>query len=204
MKRTIDFFFAIGSRYSYLASTQLESLEQEMGCHFDWLPIDSTALLEHRGVNPFMGSPISGQYEWGYRELDAMRWASLYGVPFREPRGRVHFDPRLLALAATAAKRLNHVVACSRALFAGMFVEAVTEFDESECARRAQGCGINPEIFRTELSSAPTAESLQATLERALLARVFGVPSFVVDGQVFWGNDRLILLRNYLSAHAGT
>ena len=171
-----------------------------MACQVTWLPLDSTSLMERRGANPFSGPPVSGQYNWAYRELDAKRWAALYGIPFREPRGRLRFDPKQLALAATAAKRLNHVVAYSHNLFAGMFVDTISEIDQTECVRRAVECGIAAEDFRVELASDSIADALDATLERALKARVFGVPSFVVDGEVFWGNDRLILLRNYLAA----
>lgn len=65
--RTVDFYYSIGSRYSYLAATQLIALEQETGCHIQWHPINSVRLIAQRGINPFQGEPISGQYEWSYR-----------------------------------------------------------------------------------------------------------------------------------------
>ena len=92
----IDFYYSIGSRYSYLASTQIEALQQETGCQIDWYPINSIRLISRRENSPFAGKP-AGQYEWTYRELDAQRWAKLYGVPYIEPRGRVEFDSELLA-----------------------------------------------------------------------------------------------------------
>ena len=198
--RDVDFYYSMGSRYSYLVSTQLASLERDTHCRLTWQPLNSVALMERRGANPFDGSPVSGQYEWSYRELDATRWAALYGVPFREPRGRVQFDPQLLALAATAAKRLGSVVAYSHALFAAMFVDPLGKIDVAECVRRAEACGIPGEAFREELGSISTAEELNAATERALAAGVFGVPSFVADAELFWGNDRLVLLRNHLAS----
>jgi 2-hydroxychromene-2-carboxylate isomerase len=198
--RNVDFYYSIGSRYSYLVSTQLASLERETPCRLTWQPLNSVALMERRGANPFNGFPVSGQYDWSYRELDAKRWAALYRVPFCEPRGRVHFDPQLLALAATAAKRLGSVVAYSHELFAAMFIDAPREIDVSECVHRAEVCGISGEAFREELASISTSEELAATTERALAAGVFGVPSFVADAELFWGNDRLVLLRNHLAS----
>ncbi|NES17520.1 MAG: hypothetical protein F6K41_00835 [Symploca sp. SIO3E6] len=47
------------------------------------------------------------------------------------------------------------------------------------------------------------ARQLDASLERALDAGVFGVPTFIVSGELFWGNDRLVLLRHYLLSHQG-
>jgi 2-hydroxychromene-2-carboxylate isomerase len=105
----IDFYYSIGSRYSYLASTQIDALKKETGCHVEWYPINSARLIAQRKSSPFEGKPVSGQYEWIYRELDAKRWAKFYGVPYLEPRGRVHFDSELLALSCTAAKCFGKV-----------------------------------------------------------------------------------------------
>ncbi len=102
MALVIDFYYGLGSRYSYLASTQLERIAAETGCRFDWHPLKSGALMDLRGGHPFHGAPASGQYEWPYRRLDAEAWAEYYGVPYREP---VDFlvDPAYLAVAASAA-----------------------------------------------------------------------------------------------------
>ena len=81
----VDFYLGLGSRYSYLAATQIERIEAAHGCRFAWKPIASGRLMDRRGANPFHMSPVSGQYEWAYREYDAKCWAAYYGVPFREP-----------------------------------------------------------------------------------------------------------------------
>ena len=122
----IDFYYSIGSRYSYLAATQIDALQQETGCEVEWHPVNSVRLIAQGERNPFAGKPASGQYEWTYRELDAQRWAKLYGVPYIEPRGRVNFDSELLALACTAAKRLGKVEQYSRLLFANMFEHSLS------------------------------------------------------------------------------
>ena len=198
---TVEFYYSLGSRYSYLASTQMASLERETGCTLEWHPINSTALYRARGVSPFEGSPVSGQYEWSFRERDARRWAALYGVPFLEPRGRVRFDPQQLALAATAGKRLGVVVPYTHVLFAAMFADSVADLGPDEFMRRAKICGMPPDLFRQGFDGSETAKEQGVTLQRALSAGVFGVPSFVVDGELFWGNDRIVLLRHYLKTH---
>src|SRR5918996_5126174 len=82
---TVDFYLGLGSRYSYLAASQVDRIEKTYNCRFVWKPIASGALMARRGGNPFRGEPLSGQYDWGYREYDAKCWASYYGIPFREP-----------------------------------------------------------------------------------------------------------------------
>src|SRR6476660_1441910 len=76
---TVDFYYSIGSRYSYLAASQIDALERDTGCHVEWHPLNSHALITGSGRNPFDGAPVSGQYDWSYRERDARRWAAFYG-----------------------------------------------------------------------------------------------------------------------------
>ena len=196
MPLTVDFYYGLGIRYSYLASTQLERIAAETGCRFDWHPLKSGALMELRGGHPFHGAPASGQYEWPYRRLDAEAWAEYYGVPYREP---VDFlvDPAYLAVAATAAKRLGAVEAYSRRLFQAIFVEgrAVAEDDLTALATEA---GLDAAAFRAQLDDPATAEMHEATLQEAHRRGAFGVPTFFVGERLFWGNDRLVLLEYFI------
>ncbi len=202
MPLAVDFYYGLGSRYSYLASTQLARIAAETGCRFDWHPLKSGALMELRGGHPFHGEPVSGQYEWPYRRLDAEAWAEYYGVPYREP---VDFlvDPACLAVAATAAKRLGAVEAYSRRLFQAIFVEggAIAEADLTGFAADA---GLDAAAFRTHLDDPATAEMHEATLQEAHRRGVFGVPTFFVGEHLFWGNDRLALVEHFVrKARAG-
>ena len=60
MALVVDFYYGLGSRYSYLASTQLERIAAETGCRFAWHPVSSGALMRLRGGRPFRGEPVSG------------------------------------------------------------------------------------------------------------------------------------------------
>jgi 2-hydroxychromene-2-carboxylate isomerase len=197
----IDFYYSIGSRYSYLASTQIAALSQETGCCVVWHPVNSVRLIAQRERSPFADKPVSGQYEWTYRELDAQRWAEFYGVPYLEPRGRVDFDSELLARACMAAQRLGQVEEYSCLLFAAMFQHSLSKIDERECTRCAETCGISAREFRAALGAEATANQLNETIDTAARAGVFGVPTFIAGGELFWGNDRIVLLRHYLNSH---
>ncbi len=197
--KTIDFYYSIGSRYSYLASTQIETLAQEFNYQVLWHPVNSVRMMDKRGVSPFAGKPVSGHTNGLiYRELDAKRWAKLYGIPYLEPRGRVQFNAELLARACTTAKYLCKVEEYSRLLFKAMFEDSLSQIDEKECVIRAEACGISKGEFQTLLTATETEKQLNSTLNRALESGVFGVPTFIVSGQLFWGNDRIILLRHHL------
>ena len=202
----IDFYYSLGSRYSYLASTQIDALQQATGCDVEWYPINSVSLIAQRQRSPFEGDPISGQYEWTYRELDAKRWAKLYGVPYIEPRGRVNFDSELLARACTAAKQLGKVAEYSHLLFVAIFQDAEfldgkalpTTITVQECIVAAEACGISARDFDAALNAQSTTDRLDRTITQALDAGIFGVPTFIAMNELFWGNDRIILLIDLL------
>lgn len=196
--KTVRFYYSVGSRYSYLASTQMAKLQRQTGCEVVWRPLHSVDLYALRGASPFEGRPVSGQYDWDYRRLDAERWADYYGVPYEEPRGAVDFDPRLLARACVAADTLGAVRPYSGSLFSAIFVESLPEIGTEQCVERAETLGLPGGDFARELGSLGMERRLTETAEEASSAGAFGVPTFVVDGRTFWGNDRLVLLRHYI------
>ena len=199
----VYFYYSVGSRYSYLASTQLDALERQTGCEVIWHPLYSVDLYRLRGANPFEGEAVSGQYDWDWRRKDAERWAAYYGVPYKEPRGAVEFDPRLLARACVAAGLLGKVRPYSRALFGAIFAESVPRIDEQECARRAEAVGLERDRFLGRLGSPEAKERLEQNARQARSAGAFGVPTFVIGSEIFWGNDRLVLVRHCLEELAG-
>ena len=199
MGRTIEFFYGIGSRYSYLAASQMERLERDTGATVRWRPLYSGLLMERRGMDPFKGAPASGQYEPAYRTRDVARWASYYGLPFHDPEWD-GLDWGRFALAAVAADQLGAVVAFTKTLYDAVFGAGVAPKTDAELARIADRSGLDGRDFLRLLDDAETRKRQDRTIDDALAAGVFGVPSFVVDGELFWGNDRLILLHHHLGA----
>jgi 2-hydroxychromene-2-carboxylate isomerase len=198
----VDFYYGLGSRYSYLASTQIEPLEADTGCRVRWRPLCSADLFHARGADPFRGPPPSGQYDRAWRRFDAECWADYYGVPFREPED-VRFEPRRLALAATSAARLGAVERFSRRLFQAIFVAGTSPLDDAACRQIASEVGLDPASFAAALDEPATTAAHEATVRAALAAGVFGVPSFVLEGRAYFGNDRLPIVRHILTRLAG-
>jgi 2-hydroxychromene-2-carboxylate isomerase len=198
--RSVQFFFGIGSRYSYLAATQLPKLAAETGARFLWRPLHSRELIARAGPDPFRAELERGQYGPAYRSRDAMRWARYYGVPYVEPVWE-GADWKALALACIAADRLGAGEAFATALFAQCFGQGSPPRDEKDLLAVAASVGLAPASLREEAESDDAAEAHRQTLSDALSARAFGVPSFLTDdGELFWGQDRLVLLRAHLLA----
>ncbi len=197
----VDFFFSPASRYSYLASTQIESLESETGCSVVWRPVHGPDIRRLRARDPFDGPALSGQYEPQYRRLDAEAWAEFYGVPFQEPR-EFHFDYRLLVRAAIAGQHLGAGPDLLRRISAAVFASGRWPLDEVLMTDLASDHGLDRRSFMTELSSENVAKALDLAAREAFERGAFGVPTFFVGSRMFWGNDRIPLLRHYLRTHA--
>lgn len=139
------------------------------------------------------------EYAWNYRELDAKRWANFYDIPYDEPRERVKFDSELLARACTAAKHFGKVEMYSQLLFAEMFHSSLPKIiDERVCIAYAEMCELSGIDFQSILFDRQTTNLLDRTIDNAFQSGIFGVPTFMASGELFWGNDRLMLLHHHL------
>ena len=194
MTAAVDFYFGPGSRYSYLASTQLARIERETGYRFRWLPLQSNLLISagHKGRDPFKGG--TGQYDWDYRKQDAAAWARHYGVEYLEPVGRLDFDPRMAALACLAGERQGAVESFSRAVMSLVFITPGERLVQEDFERAADAGGLDVGRFRNDLASESLGHDLEARVAEAGGRGTFGVPTFFLGDRMFWGNDRLVLL----------
>ena len=194
---TVDFYLGLGSRYSYLAATQLDRIESKYRCRFIWKPIASGALIGRRGGNPFHGEPVSGQYDWAYREQDARAWADFYGVPFTEPKA-FRKDPTAMALACLAADAQDALEPCCRLIHRMVFVDGL-QIDDAAIESIPDGLGIDPNRFHRDMAATETAARHERLIDEAHARGAFGVPTFFLGGRMFWGNDRLVLLEAALA-----
>jgi len=189
----VDFYLGLGSRYSYLAASQVERIEAAHNCRFVWKPLASGALMDRLGYNAFRASrPPSGQYDWGYREYDAKCWAAYYGIPFVEPR-EIRVDAAAPALACLAADGQGALVACCRLIQRLLFVEGAV-IDEAALASLPERLGIDRTAFEREYGSLRIRERHEKLIDEAHKRGAFGVPTFFLGERMFWGNDRLVLL----------
>lgn len=192
----VEFVFGLGSRYSYLASTQLAAIAARTGCRFEWVPVSSRALMAVRGRTPFAEQPTSGQYEAEYRRRDAEDWARYYGVPFVEPWPAPE-DHALMAVATRAADGQGALEAYARSLFDAVFVRHA-RIDEDVCVALARHLGLDERKYRAALADRALRARVQGDAERYAARGAFGVPTFFAAGKAFWGNDRLLLLEDWL------
>lgn len=179
-----DFFYDLGSPYSYLAATQLEGLEKRTGAAARLFPITLGGLRKSTGHQ----MPPATQLK--YMSEDTARWAKKYGVKMQIPR----------AFPASTIKALRICVAAEtegkgrqamQALFHTYWAEGadISDTQVLESALTAAGLEGTALVGRTE--DQEVKDALRRNTELALARGVFGVPTFFVGERSFWGNDRL-------------
>lgn len=196
MSRAI-YYFSTGSRYSYLSMSQIPGIEKRYGIQFTWVPVNGKRIRALRGADPFQGPPQSGQYDWDYRERDAKAWAEHYHIEFNEPRD-VEFDVELLLRAVIAAGRQQDMRPFAWALAQAVFAHQRWPLDQAVIQSVAQGCDLDVPRLLEECASGEVQDELERNCATAVAQGVFGTPTVLLDDQLFWGNDRLVLLRSAL------
>src|SRR5215210_1802010 len=191
MKR-VEFYYDLVSPYSYLAHGQIERLCEENGAELVLRPMLLGAVHKAAGIK----APIETKAKADYQARDIRRWAEYYGVPLEFP-DPFPFRTLKTMRAAMFLQERGGLEAFTREAFAlyweeGGAPKGVEEADEdgpvSFVARRM---GADPEEGLEGATRPEAKQDLKDATSEAVQRGVFGAPAFFVDGEMFWGNDRL-------------
>jgi len=186
MPRTLEFYFDYGSPYSYLADTQVEAIARRTGAALVRKPMLLGGVFKATGNS----SPAEQPAKAKWSAFDMPMWARYYGVPFqRNP----HFPVNTLALMrGAAAAQLDGVFdRYHPAMFKAMWVEGRNLNDAKEVAAVLTAAGLDAAKFASRIQEQDVKDRLKATTDEAVARGAFGAPTSFVDGQMFFGNDRL-------------
>jgi 2-hydroxychromene-2-carboxylate isomerase len=181
------FYYDLGSPYAYLAAERVNGLFAEAGAEPpEWQPILLGGLFKRFGRSSWGLGPGREQ---GMRECE--RRASAYGLaPIRWP-DRWPGDMLAAMRAATFAKEIGKTVSFSLAAFRQAFAAGRDLTDPDNVAIAAAAAEIHPRALYAALDRETVKGRLREATDRAGDLGVRGVPTVVVDGEVYWGDDRL-------------
>ena len=202
MPTSIDYYLAPQSPWTYLGHERFMRIAAEAGATVRLLPVDlGGKVFPVSGGLPLAQRPPQRQ---AYRLLELARWRDFLGLP-------LNIKPKFFPVPADDAARL--IIAVDQAdgtaaamRLTGAVLAAVwkQERDIASAATRIEllaECGLPAQ--RADEASAPEVQgTYERYSQRAIAASVFGAPSYVVDGEIFWGQDRLDFLQRRLAARA--
>ena len=183
----IDFWVSIGSTYSYLSVMRLKSVEAASGVAFRWRPFSVRAIMMEQNNIPFVGKPVKMAYMWRDIERRARKHGLEPRLPAPYPLKEFDLANKIAIVAETEGWCADYVCAAYRQWFQSGH-EPGSEPGVSEVLRE-----LGRDAARV-LASARTGrieERYKRDTEEAKALGVFGSPTFAVDGELFWGDDRL-------------
>ena len=197
MSTPIEFYFDFSSPYSYLASEQIEPLAARYGRAIDYRPVLLGAAFKASGMLPLVDIPLKGDYS----KRDFERSARFAGVPFVLPRpfpiATVGAARAYLWLKDSDAQR---ALAFLHAAFRAYFAHARNISENPVLADVLRQVGADPEPTLQAIQQPAIKERLKALVDASLARGVFGAPFLFVDGEPFWGHDRLPQIERWLAA----
>lgn len=184
----MQFWFEFASTYSYPAALRVEALARQHGVVLEWKAFLLGPIFQAQGWNdsPFNLFPTQGRYMW--RDLE--RICADLELPLRQPSQ----FPRNSVLAARVACRFAAepwLPDFVRAVFRANFAEDQDIAQPEVLKHCLEALGLPGAELLQQAQSAESKALLRTQTEQAVALGIFGAPSFIVDGELFWGNDRL-------------
>ena len=191
----IDFFFDFSSPYGYLGAEKIDDIAARHGRVVEWHPILLGVVFRATGGAPLTEIPIKGDYS----KHDFARSARFLGVPFKFPSRfplATHNAARAFLWLTDRDKTLAKNFA--RAVYRAYFAEDTDIANTDNLLGIADSMGVDRPSLQQAMADPAVKERLRAENDAALARGVFGSPFFFVDGEPFWGSDRLPQIDRWL------
>lgn len=188
MDNALEFYFDFSSPYGYLASEKIDVLAQRFGRQVKWRPILLGVVFRETGAVPLTEAPLKGEYSL----RDFARSARYLGVPYTHPAR--------FPLATQHAARTYYWLhekdcamarAFAHATFRSLYIDGCDISDLSVVLDLACRQGADYNALSEALAGPSVKERLKGECEAAIRKGVFGSPYIIVDGEPFFGVDRL-------------
>jgi 2-hydroxychromene-2-carboxylate isomerase len=194
----IDCYFDFFSPYSYLASHRLPEVARRYGAKINYHPVDNQVIKRGAGT---IGAPNhSLPRKYRYLRADLTRWARRYGIPLHSPAKVSEEDHAIVGRVNRGliwAQRQNAEQAYITAAFEALWGRGDPR-NEQILRTIAAKAGLSADGLVAGIDSAEVIREYERGMAEAQECGVFGVPTFIVDGQLFWGNDRIEIMERYL------
>lgn len=198
MAVTVDYYFSMISPWAYIGHDAFHEMVARRGVTVNYLPVKLPEVFEVTG-----GLPLPKRHP----ARQAMRWVEMQR--WREKRGiALNLQPAHWPFATATADRMVIAVvkgggdpaAFMRAVFVGTWAEEKDMADEDTLVATANGVGLDGTALLAAAKTDEMGGILDANTAKAIEVGSFGSPGYVLNGEVFWGQDRIDLLEDAIAS----
>jgi 2-hydroxychromene-2-carboxylate isomerase len=192
----IDFYFDFSSPYGYIASCRIDDIGKRHSREVVWRPYLMGAVMKLTGSTPLVERPMLGEYS----RRDIERSARKFGIAYNPP-------PPPFPVASIAPCRMYYWLwdrdpllarNFARRTYAALFIDGHNISEADVVIEVAAGAGADAGEARAALGDQAVKDRLRQETDAAIERGVFGSPFCIVDGEPFWGSDRLEDLDKWL------
>jgi 2-hydroxychromene-2-carboxylate isomerase len=183
----MEFWVSIGSTYSNLTVMRIDAASRAAGVEVTWRPFNVRDIMVEQNNIPFRDKPVKTAYMW----RDMERRAAMHGLPIAVPAPyplpQLRFANQVALLGFREGWGANYM----RETYRRWFVDGKRPGEDPNLSDSLAAVGVDPEDVMARARAPEIEAELALETESAKSLGVFGSPSFVADGEVFWGDDRL-------------
>lgn len=200
MAKHVDYYVSLNSPWAYLGSRRFEAIAARHKAEVTIWPVDFGSVFAVSGGLPL---PKRAPQRQAYRMMELKRWRDHLGVkltlePKFFPANEVPAARCVIALREQG--RMADAIRLAHAVLAALWSEEKNTGDPATLREIIAACGLDADAV-THAADAPAIDAAREAYTRhAIDQGVFGAPSFVIDGEIFWGQDRLDFVDRKLAA----
>ena len=194
-KAPVDFYFEFSSPYGYIAAQEIEELGRRVGRPVTWHPMLLGPVFKVTGQAPLVDVPMKGEYS----KRDFVRSARLKGIEYRQPpRFPIGTVAALRAFYWQHDRDPERAKSLAKALYRAYFVDGTDISAPATVTQIAASIEIDRDALAAALEDPAVKERAKREVDATIAAGVFGSPFFIVDGEPFWGSDRMPMVEEWI------
>lgn len=200
MAKTVDYYFTTVSPWSFIGHERFARFAAQHGAKINVKPVDYGKIFPASGGLPLKARAPQRQ---AYRLVELRRWREHFAMRFNvQPK---HFPvpadgAACLIIATDLAHGTQAAMDMALALYRACWVEERDVSDPETLRAVAREQGRDPDALLSEASVARARAKFEAYTQEAIDRGVFGAPTYIVNGEPFWGQDRLDFVEKALAA----
>ena len=186
--KNIDFYFSIGSTYTYLSVTRINDVEKQYGVKFNWKPFSVRAIMKEMNNIPFPKDKINKvNYMWRDIERRAESYGFFAKTPVPYPLSEFDLANQIAILGLDKGWGTDYI----RLTYKKWFQEGKEPAIDPSISEICKELGLNKNEIVSEAKSEIFEKKYISNTDSARENKVFGSPSFIVENEIFWGDDRM-------------
>lgn len=186
--KEIDFYFSIGSTYTYLSVTRIVEVEKKNQIKFNWKPFSVRAIMKEMNNIPFPKDKVNKvNYMWRDIERRAEGYGFFAKTPVPYPLSEFDLANQIAILGISEGWGIDYV----RSTYKKWFQEGKEPAIDPSISEICNELNLNKEDIISKAKTGEIEKKYLNNTNEARKSKIFGSPSFIVNNEIFWGDDRM-------------